>query len=474
MSRLAKIGFALALSAAVGLGWILGNRPESAPDEHASMARHSTGTETKKILYYRNPMGLPDTSPVPKKDPMGMDYLPVYEEQDTPQPAAAGTVVIDLQKVQRIGVRTETVSRRELPIEVRASATLRIDESREYAIAPRFDGWVSRLHANQTGMRVKRGQPLMSVYSPQLAAVREEFRVADRAAKEIGSNDPVAATSMRRLRDAALLRLRNWQVDTDPLTRSDRSATDDDFILRSPVDAIVVDKPVVQGARFMAGETVLRLADVSSVWAIAHVPSASATGLAVGNDATFRSASLPGRSYDGVVEFIQPTVAADSRTIGVRIRLENREGDLRPGLYGDIGLIAPSRPPALAIPRSAVIDSGTRSVVFVELSVGRFEPRAVKLGIQSGDRVEVIDGLSEGEKIVVSANFLIDAESNLKSALEGFGGHQGHGAAPSGSAGTNARPSDDRRSGSGASGMDASHDHGAMAPSREGAMDGEN
>jgi Cu(I)/Ag(I) efflux system membrane fusion protein len=467
MSRFSKIAIAVVLPTAFWLGWLLGHRTDATSVDGASVSGQPARPATRKILYYRNPMGLPDTSPVPKKDSMGMDYLPVYEGQDAPQSAPAGTVVLDLDKIQRIGVRTETASLRELPIVVRASGTIRIDESSEYAIAPRFDGWVSTLHANQTGMRVKRGQPLMAVYSPQLSAVREEYRIADRAANKIEAQDPVAAASMRRLRDAALLRLRNWEIDVAQLNRSDRPAADSDFVLRSPADAIVLEKPITQGARFMAGETVLRLVDVSSVWVIAHVPSSSATDVAVGQSAIFRSVSLPGRSYEGVVEFIQPMIATDSRTVGVRIRLPNPDGDLRPGLFGDVNLTVSARQSVMAIPRSAVIDSGTRSLVFVEVSDGRFEPRAVSVGAQGGDRVEIIDGLSVGDKVVVSANFLIDAESNLKSALEGFGGHQGHGTNPAKLSEANgARPATGSIEES-----SAPHDHSGQSPPQDSRAD---
>ncbi|MFZ5635593.1 MAG: efflux RND transporter periplasmic adaptor subunit [Pseudomonadota bacterium] len=393
--------------------------------DQAGPEASSDAPKDRKILYYRNPMGLPDTSPVPKKDPMGMDYLPVYEDAQPTKQSAPGAIQLTQEKLQRIGVRTERVQIRQIDTGIRASGTIRIDESRQYAIAPRFEGWVSKLHANQTGMRVRRGQPLLAVYSPQLAAVREEYRVADAAAARIGAHDPASAVSMRRLRDAALDRLRNWGIDDGQLRSIRRS--DADLVLTSPADAVIIEKPVVEGARFEAGETVLRLADLSSVWLVADVPASSAPHVAIGQTAVFRSTTLPGRAYEGRVDFIQPTIDPDSRTIGVRIELKNSDGNLRPSLFGDVSITGDKGRPVIAIPHSAILDGGARKIVFVRVGEGRFEPRPVLVGTRGDTLVEVLEGLAEGEEIVVSANFLVDAESNLASALEGFGGHASHG-----------------------------------------------
>ena len=401
----------LALSAAVvvalAAGWLIGRgtQPDGAPAPTASGE-----PQPRRILYYRNPMGLADTSPVPKKDSMGMDYIPVYEGSE-PE-GAPGTVVISPEKVQKLGVRTEQVRLRALAPTIRASGTVQIDETRQYVIAPRFEGWVERLYANQTGMQVRRGQPLMSVYSPELVAAQAEYQVADRAARALAGTDAASAASMARLRDAARARLRNLDAGN--------GSAGGKQVITSPANAVVVEKPIVEGARFAPGETILRLADLSTVWVIANVPASSAGEVAVGQQATFESGTLPGRSFQGEVTFVQPILDAASRSVGVRVALPNPDGVLRPGLFGDVMLTAATTAPVLTIPRSAVIDSGTRQVALVQIAEGRFEPRSVVLGRRSGDNVEVLEGLTEGERVVVSANFLIDAESNLQSALEGL------------------------------------------------------
>nr|WP_095208884.1 efflux RND transporter periplasmic adaptor subunit [Luteimonas sp. JM171]AOH36982.1 efflux transporter periplasmic adaptor subunit [Luteimonas sp. JM171] len=404
------LGAAVVL-AAIAAGWWGGRHFQ--PEVPAQQAT-TDADEPRRILYYRNPMGLPDTSPVPKKDSMGMDYIPVYEGGEAP--AAAGTVVLPPEKVQKLGVRTEAARLAPLSTIVRASATVRVDETRQHVIAPKFEGWVERLHANQTGMMLRRGEPLLTVYSPELLAARNEYRVADAAARTLAAGDPASADTMARLRDAAQQRLRNWDISGPQLTNA--GGNSGTLVIHSPANGVVVEKPIVEGDRFAAGDTILRLADLSTVWLIAEVPSASAGRVSIGQHARFESPTLPGRTFEGQVGFIQPIVDPRTRTLAVRIELPNPDGDLRPGLFGDVVLSRDSVQEALTVPRSAVLDSGLRQVVLVQVAEGRFEPRTVQLGQRSGERVEVLEGLHDGERVVVSANFLIDAESNLQSALD--------------------------------------------------------
>jgi Cu(I)/Ag(I) efflux system membrane fusion protein len=412
MNRINPILAVLVLGAALALAWWAGRASAPMPDATTAPAARPAAAEPA-ILYYRNPMGLPDTSPVPKQDSMGMDYLPVYAGD---QPAAEpGTVVLPPEKIQLLGVRTETAAREALSSTVRVSASVQVDETRMFAIAPRFEGWIETLYANQTGMTVERGQPLMAIYSPELIAAQREYQVADSAARRLADSDPASAATMRDLRDAARTRLRNWEVAGAGAARRGRDAR---LVISAPADAVVVDKLVVQGDRFQPGQTVLRLADLSTVWVVAQVPATAAADLTVGATATFTTASLPGQRFAGAVSFMQPVIDAATRTVGVRIALPNADGALRPGLFGEVELAGAARDAAVVIPRSAVIDSGTRQRVLVQGAPGRFTPRDVRLGLRAGDRVEVLSGVAAGESVVVSANFLIDAESNLRAALD--------------------------------------------------------
>ena len=415
-----KVSNWLAVSALVLLalagGWLLGRGNRSTAENTAS----STPVEqARKLLYYRNPMGLSDTSPVPKKDAMGMSYIAVYEGAETSP--APGTVVLSAEKMQKLGVRTEQVRLRGLSPSLRASATVQVDETRQYAIAPKFEGWVERLHADQTGMQVRRGQPLLSIYSPQLIAAQNEYRVADTAARKLEASDPASAAMMRNLRDAARARLRNWDVGTAQLARSADSKGAGNLVLTAPADAVVIERLVTQGSRFAPGETILRLADLSTVWLIANVPASSAGAIAVGQRANFQSSTLPGQFFEGKVTFVQPVIDVATRTLAVRIELPNPDGTLRPGLFGDVTLTRDASAAVLTVSRSAVLDSGTRQLVLVQVAEGRFEPRAVVVGERSGELIEIREGVRDGERVVVSANFLIDAESNLQSALQGMG-----------------------------------------------------
>ena len=426
MKRSSWLAAAVAVLIALLAGWLVGRG--SRPDAGPSSAAGGAG-QPRKVLYYRNPMGLPDTSPVAKKDAMGMDYIAVYEGGEAP--AAPGTVVLSPEKVQKLGVRTEQVRLQGLSPSVRASATVQVDETRQYVIAPKFEGWVERLYANQTGMSVRRGQPLLSVYSPELVAAQSEYRIADAAARKMQGSDPASAATMRRLRDASRARLRNLDISDAQLARIGQGPAGGNLVITSPAYAVVVEKPIVQGARFAPGETILRLADLSTVWLVANVPASSAAGVAVGQRASFQSPTLPGETFEGRVTFVQPVIDAQTRTLGVRVELPNPDGVLRPGLFGDMSLTQATSAAVLTVSRSAVLDSGTRQLVLVQVAQGRFEPRTVVVGQRSGDRVEILEGVREGERVVVSANFLIDAESNLQSALEGMSAQQGDPATPS-------------------------------------------
>lgn len=425
MKRSYWLTVAASVLLALVAGWFVGRGSQPKAEQSASVGATE---QPRKILYYRNAMGLPDTSPVPKKDSMGMDYVAVYAGDEAP--ATPGTVVISPEKVQKLGVRTEQVRLQGLAPSVRASATVQVDETRQYVIAPKFEGWVERLYADQTGMSVRRGQPLLSIYSPELVAAQNEYRVADTAARQLEAKDPASAATMRRLRDSARTRLLNWDISAAQLTHIEHAQSAGNLVLSAPADVVVMDKPIVQGSRFAPGETILRLADLSKVWLVADVPASSAGGVTLGQSASFQSPTLPGQTFEGPVIFIQPVINPLTRTLAVRVELPNPTGILRPGLFGDVTLTQGTSAAVLTVPRSAVLDSGTRQLVLVQVVEGRFEPRPVVVGERSGDLVEILQGVSVGERVVIAANFLIDAESKLQSALDGMSAHQGHGASP--------------------------------------------
>jgi Cu(I)/Ag(I) efflux system membrane fusion protein len=397
---------------AAGLGYWLGGRHDGGTQETSGGAAGS-----RRILYYRNPMGQPDTSPVPKKDSMGMDYIPVY---DGDAPAAEG-IAVSADRVQSLGVRTEAVGRRVLDVGLRTPGRVEVDERRVHVIAPRFEGWVERLHVNAGGQPVARGQPLFEVYSPELLSLQREYALAVRGAAAIGDADGRAA--MTRLAEAALQRLRNWEISDEQVRQLAAGGEPRRTLtVHSPVSGIVSDKKVVQGMRFSPGDTLFEVTDISSVWVIADVSEQDLGRVHVGGEARVSVAAWPGRTFTGKVSYVYPKLIADTRTVPVRIELANPDGALKPAMVAQVQLTGASQAAVLAVAESAVIDSGERQVVMVRTADGRFAPRDVRLGRRDGSYVEVLDGVREGELVVSSGNFLLDAESNLKAALQGFAG----------------------------------------------------
>ncbi|WP_374487303.1 efflux RND transporter periplasmic adaptor subunit [Zoogloea sp.] len=427
------IAVGLAVALAAGGGYWLGQRP-SANHEHTASPVAAAPAEgakkERKLLYYRNPMGLPDTSPTPKKDPMGMDYIPVYEGEADDEPAAANAIKISTEKVQKLGVRTEAAELRSLDRTVRAAGRVEIDERRSFAISPKFEGYVERLHVNVTGQPVAKGQPLFEVYSPELVSAQREYAIAAQGVEALKGAGSEAQSGMKQLAESSLLRLRNWDISEEQIRALAKSGTTKRTLtFRSPVAGIVTEKKALQGTRFMPGDTLYQVADLSSVWIVADVFEQDIGQVRTGSLAKVRINAYPDKVFEGKVSYVYPTLNAETRTVPVRVELANPGQLLKPAMFAQVEVPVEGKGQVVTVPNSAVIDSGTRQIVLVAHGEGRFEPRDVKLGGRSENHIEVMDGVKAGEKVVVAANFLIDAESNLKAAVGGFG-HSGHGGAP--------------------------------------------
>ena len=396
-----------------------------------AMSANSYAKKERKILYYRNPMGLPDTSPTPKKDPMGMDYIPVFEGEQDEEPASANQTKISTEKIQKLGVRTETASVRTLDRTVRAAGRIEPDERRIYAISPKFEGYVERLHVNATGQPVGKGQPLFEVYSPELVSAQREYAIAAQGVEALGNASSEARSSMKQLADSSLLRLKNWDISEEQVKALSKSGeTRRTLTFRSPVSGIITEKKAVQGMRFIPGEALYQVADLSSVWVVADVFEQDIGLVKAGKvKAKVSINAYPGKVFEGAITYVYPTLKTETRTVSVRIELSNPGLLLKPGMFAQVELPVAAKGQAVTVPLSAVIDSGTRQIVLVQAKEGRYEPREVKLGARSDNYVEVVDGVKDGEQVVVAANFLIDAESNLKAAIGSFG-HASHGGKP--------------------------------------------
>jgi Cu(I)/Ag(I) efflux system membrane fusion protein len=408
--RKAGRGFAIALVAALlgvvaGAGatlWLRGDLPLAAPMTSPSPAvATETGACGGKVKYYRNPMGAPDTSPVPKKDSMQMDYIPVCEDEGASEDG--NVVKVSLDRVQRLGVRSEAVEERALARTVRAFASVQFDERRQTVIAPRFGGWIEKLYVNATGDVVTAGQKLFEVYSPELNVLQQEFMLS------------------RGTQSAADNRLRNLDYpegELEKLRRGERPPRT--IAVPSPVAGTVIEKMAVEGMRYQPGETLFRIVDTSVMWVLAEVYEQDLAFVKVGDMAKVTINPWPDRSFPGRVTFIYPGVGKESRTARLRIEVANPAGLLRADMAATVEIEAPIPGRWVAVPDSAVIDSGKRQVVLVDRGEGRYEPRPLKLGARVAGYVQVLEGLKPGEQVVTSATFLIDAESNLRAALAAF------------------------------------------------------
>jgi Cu(I)/Ag(I) efflux system membrane fusion protein len=380
--------------------------PAEEEGPEAANAKHvDAKSGPRKIKYYRNPMGLPDTSPTPKKDSMGMGYIPVYEGEATDD----GSVKLSPGKIQRSGVQSEPVLRQPVRSLIRAPGTIQEDERRVSVVALRFEGFVESVANVTTGDHVHKGQLLMNVYSPALSSAAAEYLSA------------INARATGKDLKGARRRLENLATPESAIKELERTR---DISLSipwvAPQDGEILQRNAVNGMRAAPGDVLFKIADHRLVWVLIDVAERDLAQVAIGAKVTIRSRALAGQTFSGTVALIYPHLNAATRTARIRVEVLNPDELLRPEMYIDAEIETGPLSPVLAVPESAVLDSGSRQVVLIDKGEGRFEPREVKLGRHGGGFVEVTQGVSEGEAVVTSANFLIDAESNLKAALKGF------------------------------------------------------
>lgn len=352
----------------------------------------------RRILYYRNPMGLPDTSPVPKRDSMGMDYVPVYEGDEDD----SGAVKIAPGKIQRTGVRSETVQVEAIASRVQAPGAIQLDERRVTVVSTRSAAFIEKVANVTTGDLVKKGEPLLQLYSPEIAAA-------------------VAQYAANPSFEGARIRVLNLSVPATVLSEIERTRKAPLTISwPSPADGIVLERTVSDGMKAEAGQPLFRIADMTSIWALVDVSERDYGRLRSGQAVALRARALPGRTFSGKVSLLYPQINRDTRTARVRVELSNPDLALRPDMYVEADIAIGDDAKVITAPDSAVIDSGNRKIVILDRGDGRFEPREVKTGRRGDGRVEISEGVKDGDRVVTSANFLIDAESNLKAALKTF------------------------------------------------------
>jgi Cu(I)/Ag(I) efflux system membrane fusion protein len=337
-----------------------------------------------------------------------MDYIPVYEGEDSDD----GSVKLSLGKIQRTGVKSEAAAPRVIRTIIRAPGTIQLDERRVSVISMRSESWVQKVANVTTGTRVSKGQPLMEIYSPSISSASAEY-IATINSKTTGGAGAYGRGSRQRLM--------NLEVPEAEIAAMEKSgAVPIGIQWSTPREGIVLERNAIEGMRAQPGDVLFRVADTSVVWAMVDVAERDLGALAVGQPVVVKARSFPGRQFPGKISVVYPQVNRETRTARVRIELANSDLALLPDMYVDAQIDTGSPEPVLAVPDSAVLDTGSKQAVFVDKGQGRFEPRDVKLGHRGGGYVEIREGISDGEPVVVSANFLIDAESNLKAALRGF------------------------------------------------------
>jgi Cu(I)/Ag(I) efflux system membrane fusion protein len=345
------------------------------------------------------------------------------EGHDHAAMAAAGgegakSLRLDADAARRIGVTYATATLKPLRREVRTIGSVTYDETRLVNFNPRIEGWIERLHVDFTGAPVRAGQPLMDVYSPMLVSAQEELILARRLVDEArAGGSERALSSAGELLEAARRRLLQWDIAPAEIARIEESGTPRrSLTLRSPASGIVVEKSAIEGSRIMPGMDLFRIADLSRVWIDGEVFEKDLSLVRIGQHADVTFEAYPGEVFDAVISYVHPTVSIESRTGRVRLELENPGLRLKPGMYAQVALHSAGERQVLVVPRAAVHYTGTRSLVFVRHGE-TLMPHEVTTGHVAGAEVEILSGIDPGMQVVSSANFLIDAESNMGSSL---------------------------------------------------------
>jgi hypothetical protein len=375
---------------------------------------------TGAVLYYRSPMDPSVHSATPAKDSMGMDFIPVYAEDTVPAETVSGRAALTLtpERRQILGVRSEVIRRVPRRRVIRTVGRVTVDERRLHHIHTKYEGFVEHLHVDFTGKFVRRGEPLLSIYSPELVATQQEYLLAYRAQKRLGeSGIPSVAQGGVDLLEATRQRLLFWDIRPADIAAIEKTGQVMRTLdLYADISGYVVQKMAFHGMRITPADTLFDVADLSQLWVLADVYESDLPSVRVGMEAELSVPYLPGKKWRGPVTYIAPTVEEKTRTIKVRVEVVNRGEELKPDMFADV-LLESDLGPGLVVPGDAVINAGQRLLVFLDQGDGRLEPREVQTGARIGEGFEVLSGLAEGDRVVTSANFLVDSESSLKAAL---------------------------------------------------------
>ena len=411
MSKTSIVGALVILAVGLGAGYWLGMS-----DEPSS----ATSAEDRKPLFYRSPMNPSVTSPVPAKDAMGMDYVPVYADDAATDAGPPGTVQLDPVVSQSIGVRTEVAKRTSITRSVRAVARVDYDEERMARLHPKVEGWISELRVSKTGETVAKDQILLSIYAPTLVSAQQEYLLALNNLQTLQSSpiedirrgaEELVVSSRERLR---LLDVPEHQIRELERDRSIKQ----NLHLHTPVTGTVIRIGARDGQYVTPNTELYMVVDLSKVWVYADIFEYELPWVQVGDEVEMTLSGIPGRTFTGELDYIYPYAEARTRSVRVRLTFDNSELLLKPEMFAEVVIKSDKRVDAIVIPSEAVVRSGQSERVFVVRAPGKFEPTTVELGYQSDGQVAVLDGINEGDEVVVSAQFLVDSESSLREATQ--------------------------------------------------------
>ena len=339
-----------------------------------------------------------------------------------------GSVHLTADQIRTFGITFGTADQRTLQSEVRTVGIVNFDETRLAQVAPKFGGFVERLYVDFTGKPVRAGQPLVEIYSPELVAAQEELLLAAGLDASLGeSSVPGVSAGRSNLAESAIRRLRLWDISEAQIREILRTGrVRRTLTLHAPASGIVIDKPVIRGQAVQPGQTLYTIADLSNVWVEAEVREQDAGSIQEGSSVTVELAAFPGRRIPGRVEYVYPTLQSEARTLKARIAIPNPDGRLKPGMYATVRLSSPSRT-ALTVPSPAVVYTGERAVVFVDLGGGKIMPQEVEIGRVAGDHTEILAGVEPGQRVVTSAQYILDSESNMAEVMKSMIGMTGEG-----------------------------------------------
>ena len=391
----------------------------------AEEMQDTSKSDTKKqgereILYWQAPMNPSEIYDQPGKSSMGMDLVPVYADGAN---SSEGMITINPVVVQNMNVRTAPVQKKDLSTVLRAVGKVEYDEQKLFNVNPKISGWVEQLYVDYTGEMVQRGQPLFSIYSPELVTTQQEYLLALKTQNKVASSSfETIRAGGNSLLEATRKRLEYWDIPDSEIKQLEQSGEVKKAVtLKSPATGMVLHKNAVEGEYIKAGTPAYKIADLSSVWIQTSVYDYEVPWIEEGQPAQMELSYQPGKTYEGTVAYVYPSLDQKTRTVQVRLEFSNPNLELKPGMFANVRIQTRPKKNVSVIPNEAIIRTGERNIVFVAKGEGAFEPREVTLGMEGGERnneIEILEGVKPGEEIVTSAQFLFDSESRLQEAIQ--------------------------------------------------------